>query len=128
MLYEVITMLMILLSLFAELLVSNRALVVCYNGNYYFPTYGQIIPGRTFGLDYDYETSYRDLQKKFRSEGGENRVILPLVPYNAFENDLREGEYPPFPPSLEDRHFMGTDVIGRDILARLVYGFRNNFV
>jgi len=120
----VLFMLMILLSLFAELLVSNRALVVCYNGNYYFPTYGHIIPGRTFGLDYDYETSYRELQKKFQAEGGKNRVILPLVPYNAFENDLREGEYPPFPPSIEDRHFMGTDVIGRDILARLVYGFR----
>ena len=34
------------------------------------------------------------------------------------------GDYPPFPPSLESRHFLGTDTVGRDILARLVYGFR----
>ena len=49
---------------------------------------------------------------------------MPLVPYNAFENDLRESAYPPYPPSLTTQHYLGPDTTGRDVLARLVYGFR----
>jgi len=51
-------------------------------------------------------------------------VLLPLVPYDAFEQDFIEGSYPPYPPSAERQHYLGTDSIGRDIVARLVYGFR----
>jgi microcin C transport system permease protein len=120
----VILSVMILMSLFAEVLVSNRAIFVNYNGKYYFPTYGEIIPGMTFGLDYEYETNYRELSREFEREKGENWLVMPIVPYDPYENDLRDGEYPPFPPSLKDRHYLGTDTVGRDILARLVYGFR----
>lgn len=120
----IIFMLMITLSLVAELLVNNRALIVRYEGHYYFPTYSRILPGTVFGLDYAYETNYRELKKKFQKENKGNWVLLPPVPYNAYENDLREDAFPPFPPSLEDRHFLGTDAVARDVLARLVYGFR----
>jgi len=119
----VLFVILVLLATFAELWVNSRALVVKYNGDWYFPTYGAVIPGRTFGLDYDYETNYRDLKKRFAKDP-DNFVILPLIPYNAYENDLRDGEYPPFPPSLEDRHYLGTDTTGRDVAARLIYGFR----
>ncbi len=115
---------MILLSLGAELLASNRALLVCYQGKFFFPTYGHMIPGRTFGLDYDYETNYRDLQKRFQTNGQGDWLILPLIPYSAYENDLKEDQFPPFAPSLRDRHYLGTDTVGRDMLARLIYGFR----
>jgi len=115
---------MILISLFAELLVNKRALIVYYEGKYYFPTYGDMMPGTAFGLDYDYETNYRELKERFSERGEGNWVLLPLVPYDAYENDLREDQYPPFPPSINERHFMGTDNVGRDIVARLVYGFR----
>ena len=47
---------LLLVSLVAELWVSNRALLVRYQGRYFFPTYGAIIPGSEFGLDYSYET------------------------------------------------------------------------
>ena len=114
----------LLIAIFAELLVNNRALIV-YDGNeLYFPTYQSMIPGRAFGLDYDYETNYRELKKLFQASGGNQFVILPLVPYNAFETDLRESEFPPFPPSISEQHYLGTDEIGRDLLARLIYGFR----
>lgn len=116
--------LMLLLSLFAELFISNRALIVRYEGQYFFPTYGHMLAGSTFGLNYDYECNYRKLQKHFAQEGKGNWLILPPVPYNAYENDLREDAFPPFPPSLKDRHLLGTDAVGRDVLARLVYGFR----
>ena len=49
---------------------------------------------------------------------------MPPVPFNAYENDLREDAFPPFPPSFEEKHYLGTDAVGRDIAARLVYGFR----
>jgi microcin C transport system permease protein len=115
---------MILVSLCAELLVNSRALIVYYEGNYFFPTYGDLIPGKIFGLDYDYETNYRQLAEQFRQADNDNWVLMPPVPYNAFENDLKEGDFPPFPPSLADQHYLGTDAVGRDIVARLVYGFR----
>ncbi len=115
---------MILASLAAELLVNNRALIVHYKGHWYFPTYGDIIPGKAFGLAYDYETNYRELAERFRSQGNGNWALLPPVPYNAYENDLRPNTLPPEPPSIGRRHFLGTDTSGRDVLARLVYGFR----
>ena len=115
---------LVLLSCFAELLVNNRAVLVQYQGNWYFPTYGAVMQGTTFGLDYQYEVNYRELQKRMQEENSGDFVIMPLVPYSPYENDLREGEYPPFPPSFEDRHYLGTDTIGRDVMARLVYGFR----
>jgi microcin C transport system permease protein len=117
-------MAMILVSLGAELLVSNRALVVRYDDRYYFPTYGDIIPGYEFGEDYAYETDYRQLQRRFRSNGQGNWVLMPPIPYDPYENDLRADAYPPFPPSFHDRHYLGTDNVGRDVAARLVYGFR----
>ena len=115
---------MLLLAIFAELWINNRALLVYYEESFYFPIYGSIIPGKVFGLEYAYETNYKQLQKKFRQQGGANFVIMPLVPYSAFEIDLPETEFPPFAPSLASRHFLGTDAIGRDMVARLVYGFR----
>lgn len=123
---------LLLLCLGAELFINSRALVVSYEGNLYFPTYGDMIPGRVFGLDYEYETNYRDLKKQLASDDDESSwVIMPIVPYNEYENDLREFRdkdgnrlFPPFPPSFENEHYLGTDSTGRDILARLFYGFR----
>ena len=110
-------------SLFSELLVNSRAIVVKYEDSYYFPTYAAFMPGTEFGLDYEYETNYRDLQTLFAQQPG-NWVLMPPVPYNAFETDFRVDAFPPYPPSLETKHFLGTDVSGRDIMARLTYGFR----
>ena len=115
---------MIGLSLGAELLVNSRALVVSYNGVRYWPTYGDPIPGTVFGLDYKHETNYRELAATFKAEGAGNWVLMPPVPFNPYENDFRENTLPPTAPSAAERHFCGTDASGRDVLARLVYGFR----
>lgn len=115
---------LIFISLFAEVLVNKRAIIVYYEGQYHFPIYRDIISGTTFGLDYGYETDYRQLARRFEAEGDGNWVLMPVVPYDAYENDLREDEYPPFPPSIKERHYLGTDTVGRDMVARLVYGFR----
>jgi microcin C transport system permease protein len=133
--YSLIAIAMLLVAtLFAELWVNSRALIVKYDGDYYFPTYGGYIPGDTFGLDYQYETNYRELAAKLAeqraaaeqagTEPEDDWVLLPPVPYNAFETDFRADSFPPYPPSFSTQHYLGTDTTGRDIVARLVYGFR----
>ena len=113
-------------SLFAELLINSRAIIVKYEGSYYFPTYSAFIPGTEFGLDYEYETNYRELKARFRQEqeARANWVLMPPVPFNPFETDFQESAFPPYPPNLDTQHYLGTDITGRDILARLAYGFR----
>ena len=118
-----LSVLLVLLA-FGELLVNSRALVVKYDGNFYFPTYTTFHPGTDFGLDYSYEVNYRELQARFEGEGAGNWVIRPLVPYNPYENKAKDGVFKPGPPSLAERHFLGTDTTSRDILARLFYGTR----
>jgi microcin C transport system permease protein len=112
-------------SLFAELWINNKALIVRYDGQFFFPTYSKVYAGSDFGLDYSYEVDYRDLQKIFRenSESG-NWVLMPPIPYSPFENVFRPSVFHPIAPNAEWKHFLGTDTTGRDILARLVYGFR----
>ncbi|SDU37124.1 ABC transporter permease [Desulfobacula phenolica] len=124
----VILLVMMFISFFAEVFINSKALLVYYDGRFYFPTYTQMIPGSEFDLGYEYETNYRDLKKKCQAQASSDFVILPPVPYNPYENDLKQNSYPPFAPSFKERHFFGTDNVGRDILARLVYGFRTAIV
>ena len=120
----VLLLCLMMLSCCAEVLINKRAVVVSFEGQLYFPTYANFFPGKTFGLDYEYETNYRELQEIFNQQNDGNWVWLPLVPYDPYENDLKELEYPPYAPSLRDKHYLGTDSTGRDVVARLVYGFR----
>jgi microcin C transport system permease protein len=112
-----------LLSCVSAMLVNSRALMVEYQGELFFPTYGAVIPGKVFGLDYAYETNYRELKKKLQ-QNSQGFVLMPLIPYNPYETDLKESQFPPFPPSFEEQHYLGTDIVGRDVAARLIYGFR----
>ena len=116
---------LIALTLVGELLINSRALIDSYDGQWHFPTYGAVKPGTAFGLDYLYETDYRALKKQFAEDDDPSTwVLMPPVPYNPYETDLIENDFPPFAPSLSSGHLLGTDVTGRDILARLFYGFR----
>jgi len=114
----------LLLACAAELLCNSRALIVKYNGSFYFPTYTAFKSGEFFGLNYSHEVNYRDLKQHFAAQDAGNWLLLPPVPYNPYENNFKPGVYGPTPPSWSDRHFLGTDNTGRDILARLFYGFR----
>lgn len=116
------------LSLGAELIANNRALIVKYKGDYYFPTYGKVLGGQTFGLNYAYETQYRELQQQFKAQNNGNWVLMPPIPYGALESDLKPDVFVPTAPSIADKHYLGTDNTGRDVLARLIYGFRIAFL
>ncbi|WP_286695062.1 ABC transporter permease [Spongiibacter sp. UBA1325] len=112
------------LSFGAELLANHRPLLVSYQGELYFPTFGAQHSGKDFGLGIDYEPNYRELQTQFRDADEGNWVLMPPIPYGPLENDLIAGDFPPHAPSLTTRHYLGTDTSGRDVLARLIYGFR----
>ena len=126
-----------MLSFFAPLLVNNKALAVHYNGNTYFPAlgdlFGGIIPveyheakffGQTevFKQPAQGEANYRELKKQFNKEEKGNWVLMPLYNYSPIENLLNEIDRPPTKPDAT--HWFGTDNRGRDVFARVVYGFQ----
>jgi microcin C transport system permease protein len=114
-----------LLSLFGELIVNNKALLVSHEGHWYFPMLRSgIYTGEDFGLGYKSEANYRELDDLFEKRANGDYVLMPLVPYGPLEQDYRPGEYPPLPPDAARRHYLGTDTLARDVLARLFYGFR----
>jgi microcin C transport system permease protein len=115
-------------SLAAELLVNNRALLVHYHGRTYFPVYGAIHTGREFGCDYDYEADYRALHDRFAAAGQGDWVLLTSLPYGPNENCYPGQSFKPRPPDIAHRHYFGTDEVNRDILARLLYGLRNSLI
>ncbi|HOE97901.1 MAG TPA: ABC transporter permease subunit [Candidatus Sumerlaeota bacterium] len=121
-----------LLSLFAEYLANDRAILVRYNGRFYWPTW-RFIPMETFGQEdewgfSDAETDYLALRDSWRAAGADNWLIMPPIPWDPFENDFwyteQRGEFPPNPPDFARGHYLGTDSQGRDVAARLLYGFR----
>jgi microcin C transport system permease protein len=114
-----------LLSILAELMVSDRALFISYEGDWYFPTYTDVELGAAYGLTGTAAVSpvnYRDLGHTF--EGTDNIVIMPIVPWGPYTNDTFEGVLKSQPPSSAREHYLGTDTTGRDVFSRLVYGFR----
>ena len=115
------------LSLFLELFVNSKALIVSYDGSLSFPVYSDVRLGHEFGLAGDranIPVNYRELKAKFAAEDAGNWVLMPLVPYNPSENNAFNGILRPRPPDFASQHFLGTDTTGRDIFARLLYGFR----
>ena len=112
-----------LLSLVAYLFVGNRPLVISYQGDTYFPAFSDKYYSETlFGGDFDLEAEFRLLKESeaFQQAGG--WMVMPIHPYSPLESVKIEGDRPPAKPTW--RHPFGTDDRGRDILARLVYGFQ----
>ncbi|HWL58810.1 MAG TPA: ABC transporter permease [Paracoccus sp. (in: a-proteobacteria)] len=134
-------------SLFAELIANDRPIVVNYQGNFYFPVY-RFYPETTFGGDFGTEAIYTDpgVQCLIRTGGRQECWDDPEgVEKEARETGMVAGQeiqkgwmiWPPIPyhyrtinnvgtaPSAPDRqHLLGTDDTSRDVLARVIYGFR----
>jgi microcin C transport system permease protein len=108
-------------SLFAEVLSNDKPLLVKYQGEYYFPLL-KAYPETVFDGDFETETDYKDpyILEKLTSDG--NKIIFPLNPYDYTSINLKLDRPVPSPPAKEN--ILGTDDRGRDVLARLLYGFR----
>jgi microcin C transport system permease protein len=107
-------------SFFLPLLINNEAKLVRYEGHLYFPMM-RYYPAATFGQQSIGEANYRDLARTFRAQPGGNWVLMPPYPYSPTESLLDLPGTPPNSPSWQ--HIFGTDDRGRDIFARLAYGF-----
>ena len=110
------------ISFFLPLLINNRALIVKYEGQLYFPFLTGYIPGQQFGQKVPGETRYRLLKKTFKNDVyKENWVLMPLYAFSPYEDITFEGNKMFDPPSK--LHWLGTDNTGRDVFARLCYAF-----
>lgn len=111
------------LSFFDPLLINDKPLVLHHDGVTWYPAIGVRHEAKEFGQRIIGEPKYRDLAADWAEKGGDSWMILPPYPYHPNESLLKELEgTPPHPPSTA--HWFGTDDRGRDVFARLVYGFR----
>ncbi len=108
------------LTTFAELLANSRPLLVSYKGELYVPVLRDY-PETTFGGAFETPADYTDAYlRNLLDENG--WVVFPLVPFSYDTADFNLGQTAPSAP--DGRHWLGTDNQGRDVLARLIYGFR----
>ena len=108
------------LSLGAELIANDRPLLVEYQGETYLPMLHEY-PETTFGGFLPTATDYRDpyVIEAIEAQGF---ILNTLIPYSYDTLDLNLGS--PAPSAPNGRHWLGTDDQGRDVLARVIYGFR----
>lgn len=114
-----IFMVLFVTSLFAEFIANDKPIVLKYKGDYYFPVVS-FYTEKTFGGDFDTEPNYRDayITDKIDQDGW---MIWPPIRY-SYQTINYEAVPAPSPPSAEN--WLGTDDQGRDVLARVIYGFR----
>jgi microcin C transport system permease protein len=108
------------ISLFAEFVANDKPLLVYYKSALYMPIF-KAYPETAFGGEFKTETDYRDPYViKLIDEHG--WMMWPLVPYG---NRTVAWDLPvPAPSPPDAQHWLGTDDQARDVLARLIYGFR----
>ncbi|EKS32567.1 ABC transporter permease [Afipia clevelandensis] len=136
--------LLFFISLFAELIANDRPFLIKFDGKLYFPAF-VTYPETAFGGDFETAADYRDpyLQKLIKEKNG--TVLWPLIRYSYGTHNLDLPTPAPSPPTwmlteaqckavVEKKglrgcrdleyNWLGTDDQGRDVVARLIYGFR----
>ena len=108
----------------AELVANDKPIMMKHNEQIYFPVFVSY-PETEFGGDFETEAEYRDefVQELILGEDGTKGWMLwPLIPfsYDTINYDLKE----PAPTAPDEVNWLGTDDQGRDVAARVIYGFR----
>ena len=135
------------LSLMAEFIANEKPILVQYRGDLYTPIF-KFYPETAFGGDFQTEAGYRDPEVKCLIETGgldlcfedpegyiadaqdgeiageaieKGWMIWPLIPY-SFTSSVERPGAAPLPPNAQN--WLGTDDTKRDVMARVIYGFR----
>ncbi|TRW96774.1 ABC transporter permease [Paracoccus sp. M683] len=146
----VIFSVLFLIAIFAEVVANDKPIVASYRGELYFPAY-RFYPETAFGGDFGTEAIYRDeaVQCLIVTGGREECwddpeglieavdngtsdvpsaeqgwMIWPVVPYH-YKTINNVGTAPSAPDA---DHWLGTDDTARDVLARVIYGFRTSIM
>ena len=111
---------LLLVTLFAEFIANDKPIVLRYDGDLHFPIFFEYAETE-FGGDFETEADYRD---PFVAELIEEKgwMVWPLIPYSYRTINYDLPVPAPAPPSADN--WLGTDDQGRDVLARVIYGFR----
>ncbi|MDQ7731334.1 ABC transporter permease [Halomonas sp. SpR1] len=109
-----------ILSLFAELIANDKPIVMQYDGQWYFPMLVDY-PETEFDGFLPTRTDYLDpfVQQQIKDHGW---ALWPIIPFSYQTLDMNMTRPSPAPP--DSRHWLGTDDQGRDVTARVIYGFR----
>ena len=119
-----ILIIILLITLPAEFIANDKPLLINYDGNFYFPIFKNYSE-TTFGGDFETNTDYKDPYVKdlINNKGW---IIWPIIPfsYQTVNYDLQS----PAPSAPSFTNWLGTDDQARDVLARLIYGFRISII
>jgi ABC-type microcin C transport system duplicated ATPase subunit YejF/ABC-type microcin C transport system permease subunit YejE len=115
-----IFLILFIISLFAEFIANDKPLLLNYEGNFYYPAF-VVYPETQFGGEFPTEADYRDpyVIELIEKDGW---ILWPLIPYSYDTINYDLPVPAPAPPSAQN--WLGTDDQGRDVVARLIYGFR----
>jgi len=115
---------LLLIALSAEFIANDKPIVLSYEGDLYFPVFVDY-PETTFGGDFETSAEYRDEFVKeliVGKDGTQGWMLWPPIPfsYDTINYNLAK----PAPTSPDTANWLGTDDQGRDVSARVIYGFR----
>ena len=113
--------LLLILSLLAEMASNDKPLLVRFEGQWIVPLI-QNPPETRFGGDFATPTDYLDPFIVRALSSGDNWALFPINRYH--HSTIDEYATEPHPAAPNAQHWLGTDDRGRDVLARLLYGFR----
>ncbi len=113
-------LIMFVVTIFAEFIANDKPLLINYDGGYFMPVL-KAYPETTFGGDFETEAEYSDPEviELIEEKGW---VVWPLIPYSFGTIVYNLPSPAPSPPTIQN--WLGTDDQGRDVVARLIYGFR----
>ncbi len=112
---SVILILLALATFISPFLANSRPLILKYQEQYYFPVVKDYTADR-FGITDSLDVNYRSLKLSDK-----DFAIWPVIQWDPFESNAKVENYPSRPTSA---NYMGTDDRGRDVLTRLLYGFK----
>ena len=109
------------ISLIAEIIANDKPLLVIFDKKLYFPIF-ETVSEIEFGGEFATEADYKDKYVQELIDDKDGKIFWPLVKYSFDTINYNLPTAAPSYPTFEN--FFGTDDQGRDVFARLIYGFR----